>query len=63
MSVTIGWWAVPAIITLVAIGGPLLPDPAPRGYSDIGTGIVGVFQLLIGVVVSLVAWLIWALAA
>lgn len=60
MSVHLGWWAVPALITLLAIGQAFAPEPAPRGYGDIGTGIVGMFKLMLGVIVSLVAWLVWA---
>ncbi len=63
MTLHIGWWAIPAVISAISLGSVLLPDPAPRGYGDLGNGILGMFHLLVAVIVSLLAWLIWALAA
>lgn len=60
MTITLGWWALPAAITILSIGSAFLPDSSPRGYGDLGSGIVGMFHLLIAVIVSLAAWLLWA---
>lgn len=57
MTVHIGWWAIPALITLATLVWGLWPDRSV-GY---GTAIVGAFQLMVGIIVSLTAWLIWAL--
>lgn len=61
MTVTIGWWAIPAAITLAVIVCGLLPRAAPRGYTSVGDSIVGALFLLLGIIISLIAWLIWAL--
>ncbi|MGJ3630141.1 hypothetical protein AB5I41_31085 [Sphingomonas sp. MMS24-JH45] len=51
------------VVTIIGIGSVFAPSQPPRGYGDIGSGIVGVFHLLFALIVSLVAWLIWALTA
>lgn len=63
MTVTFGWWALPLLITTASVGWSIaipgepshgdysFPDPMPA------IGFVG------AVIVSLVAWLIWALVA
>lgn len=63
MSITLGWWLVPTLITLATIANLFWPAPAPRGYGDIGNGIVGMFQFLMGCIASLAAWLIWSIFA
>lgn len=61
MTFTIGSWVIPAFITLIAylcaIGST--PDRG-GGYFDFG-GFVVMFYLGVATIVSLIAWLVWAL--
>lgn len=59
MTITIGWWAIPAIITIATIIFGVWPSRA-QSYGD---SIGGAFQLMGYVIVSLVAWLVWSLLA
>lgn len=58
MTITLGWWAIPAFLTVAALlWGVAKPSrPNPYGYGDIGGAIVALF-VIIGL---LVVWLIWA---
>tara|TARA_B100001057_G_C22233032_1_gene712751 strand:- start:102 stop:290 length:189 start_codon:yes stop_codon:yes gene_type:complete len=61
MTLTIGAWIVPAFITLIAYGCAIGGTPERSGgYFDFG-GIVVVFYLAAATIVSLIAWLVWAL--
>ena len=62
MTLTIGWWAVPAFISIAALYIALREFPEQRGDYDFSP-IMGVFYLAVALIVSLIAWLIWALAA
>lgn len=62
MAVTIGSWAVPAFITLASIYIALRETPSQRGDYDFSP-ILGIFYLAVALIVSLIAWLIWALVA
>ncbi|MFP5434623.1 MAG: hypothetical protein ACLGIM_16120 [Alphaproteobacteria bacterium] len=59
MTITIGWWAIPAIITIATIIFALWPSRSDFYGSDI----TGAFQLMACIIVSLVAWVIWSLLA
>ena len=59
MSVTIGWWALPTVITLAVIAYGFVPER--QNYY--GADIIGAVKLLVGLIVALTAWLIWALLA
>lgn len=59
MNIHIGWWAIPAAITVAVLVWAMLPE-RETGY---GTAIVGAFQLMGGIIIALTAWLIWSLAA
>lgn len=59
MTITIGWWAIPAIITIATIIFAFWPQ-RPTGY---GGDIAGAFQMMASIIVSLVAWLVWSLLA
>lgn len=63
VTVTIGWWAVPAFTTLAAICIALRDQPAPSGTDYGAGGVIGCVFLMMALVVSLVAWLILALVA
>ena len=58
MTITIGWWALPALLTVAALVWSMASPSRsnPYGYGDIGGAIVALF-VIIGL---LVAWLIWA---
>lgn len=59
MSVTIGWWAIPAAITVAVIVYGLWPSRCPGMYGDVA----GAFLFLVGLCVCLAAWLVWSLVA
>lgn len=62
-TITIGTWAIPAFITLTAIyvAHRIAPNPS---HNDFGaSGFIAAFQMMAALVVSLIAWLIWALIA
>jgi hypothetical protein len=59
-SVDIGWWAVPVFVTILAFTVAGLKF-VPSGDYGAG-GILNVGFLMIASIVSLIAWLIYALA-
>jgi len=62
-TLTIGWWAIPAFITIAALYGAFREQPAPSG-NDYGAGaVIGLIFVMGAVIVSLVAWLVWAIFA
>ncbi|TIW11279.1 MAG: hypothetical protein E5V66_14030 [Mesorhizobium sp.] len=66
ISIALGWWLAPAFITVVAFMAARLLGPRMRSNGGIGEVVVGLMELLCygaAAVVSLLAWLIWALAA
>lgn len=63
MTLTVGWWAIPAAITAAVVIFGLWPAPRPSGYTSLGDSIVGAVELMAGIILALAAWLIWALFA
>lgn len=63
MIIHIGWWIAPLLISVGAIVIALIcgQGDSSDGYGAIGDGIVGCFSILLALVVSLMAWLGWAL--
>mgnify|MGYP006981847659 CR=1 FL=1 len=59
MSVTIGWWAIPTLITIASFVWAFWPQRT----TGFGADIVGAFQFLASIIVSLAAWLVWSLLA
>lgn len=59
MSVTIGWWALPTVITLAVIAYGFVPER----QTYYGADIIGALKLLVGFIIALISWLIWALVA
>lgn len=59
MTITIGLWAVPLAITIAAFGWVFLAGS--RSPQTPGTAIVWMFFLLCAGIVSLLAWLAWAI--
>ncbi len=61
MTVHIGSWIYPLVITLICAVWAFWPGAAPKGYGNIGDGVVAAFFLLLATIFSLAAWLAWAL--
>lgn len=65
MTISIGWWALPALITVAAYAVALwrIPASQPSSYfPDFGPAIIGFINVALATVVALAAWLAWALA-
>jgi len=64
MTITLGSWILPLAVTFLAFAASyaLTPAAKPSGYfPDFGPAIIGALLMLLAVVVSLSAWLLWAL--
>lgn len=59
MTIVIGWWALPFAFSIIA--GALAAIPERAGYY--GFDVVGIFKLFGAVILSLIAWLVWAVLA
>lgn len=57
MTVIIGWWIIPLIVTLVAFGWVVMRSTSGGGYADIGA----FMDLTVALIVTLISWLVWAL--
>lgn len=65
-AITFGWWLVPALVTVAAFGAAYLAMPSrrpPSGYGDIGGAIVALVEFAAAAILSLIAWLAWAVLA
>lgn len=61
-TITFGWWAIPAVLTLVFFTVAISKFSGSRGdysFPEVWNGLM----LLLALVPSLVVWLIWALVA
>jgi len=66
VKIELGWWLLPAAVTLLTFGRYLLwerAQPPSSGYGRIGDSLVSALFILGAAVVSLLSWLIWALIA
>lgn len=65
MTLTLGWWALPTLLALAAFAWaiPRRSDEYPTGgmFSEMSYVVCGGFRLLIALVLTLTAWLVWAL--
>ena len=62
-TVEFGWWLVPAVVTLLSFGTATFMS-RDMGNDRFGAAAVIAFGFyLMASVVSLLAWLVWALAA
>ena len=64
VSITVGWWAVPLAITVASFiaAYKLAAEPDQCGYfPDFGAAISLAANIAFAIIVSLVAWLVWAL--
>jgi hypothetical protein len=58
MTIALGWWLIPAAMTLGTIILALWPSP-PQG--DYGFDVGGILQCGLAIIATLSAWLIWSL--
>lgn len=65
ISIELGWWLVPAFVTLIAllVAAWRSDRSYTHGLGAVGQAMANAFIYLVAIVVSLVAWLIWSLAA
>lgn len=64
ISIPFGWWLAPAILTIFAyaVAWWQIPKPQPSSYMpDVTPAIVGLVTMFAATIVSLAAWLAWAL--
>lgn len=62
-TITLGWWLLPAVLTIVLLLWAIWPreDEQPSGgYFDFFF-LPAMFRSALALIVSLIAWLIWAL--
>lgn len=63
MDLHIGTWAIPALITIGTITFALFGgngDGKAYGYTAAGQAVISLLFLLVAIIVSLIAWLVWA---
>ena len=63
MTIELGWWALPAAITAVWVIYGTMPSRAPTGFSSLGSDLIEGLHLMIGLIIVLASWLVWALLA
>lgn len=65
-TIGFGWWLIPLAITLCSYGRAfwVMSDEKGGGdYAAIGDALVAVVCLSMATIISLIAWLVWALFA
>lgn len=55
ITITLGWWIIPTLITIVAVGLAFWPRESGGGYPDFGAA----FLMLLAIIAALVAWVIY----
>lgn len=59
--IEIGWWLIPLAISILAFLWAVVATPRSNpGYYGYGSAIAGLFTYVPALIVSLIAWLIWA---
>lgn len=64
VTITLGWWLAPAAVTISAFAGMALWDrsqPRSSGYGAVTDGLLALIAYGAALIVSLVAWLFWAI--
>jgi hypothetical protein len=61
MEITIGWWAVPAFATIAAVYIVLREAPTSSGRDYGEDDLSFYWSGMAALIVSLIAWIIWAL--
>ncbi len=59
MTIELGWWLAPLVITLAAFGWATFMS-RPSSSPSYGDAVVGMFFFGAASIVSLIAWLVWA---
>jgi hypothetical protein len=57
MTISLGWWLIPTVITIILLAVTLYPS-RQTGFGD---AIIGAFEFLAALIVILISWLIWSL--
>lgn len=62
MGISIGWWAIPTLLTLAVLAWAGMPRKSEKrsGDYDFAFWIPGAFRVAVAVIASLAAWLIYA---
>lgn len=66
VTLTLGWWLAPLAVTMAVFAFSIIVDRSesrPTSYASIGNAVVGIFMYGAATIISLFAWLIWALLA
>lgn len=67
ITLTFGWWLAPAVITAGAFGVAwarcMMADQHAGMFAPSAAAILAIFLFPLAAVVSLAAWLVWALFA
>ncbi len=61
-TITLGWWLVPTAVTVIALTWVTVwqsRQPQSSGYGSIGAGLGEALMLLLAVVVSAFAWIVY----
>jgi ABC-type nickel/cobalt efflux system permease component RcnA len=61
--VTIGIWIIPVFITVVAFWYAIACQEHIGHWADAGSAILNIVRLCLAAIVSLIAWLLWAIIA
>lgn len=61
MTITLGWWTLPLAVSLVPWAWACWPRPRSYGYGAIGDGLAGALRGCAAIIITLAAWLVWAL--
>lgn len=67
VTVAIGWWVLPCIVTALSFFAAWCATPAIKRtgsmFAGVGEAIAGALYFGVATIISLSVWLIWALAA
>ncbi|MER9652504.1 hypothetical protein NKJ26_03165 [Mesorhizobium sp. M0152] len=63
LTVTFGWWVVPAVITIGTFGRAAMIPAEPKGGDYSFPDPMPFIRFGLAAIFSLAAWLVWALAA
>lgn len=63
LTITLGWWVIPAAVTIASLIWALVPRRSERrsGDYDFAFWIPAAFRLAVSIIVSLALWLTWSL--
>lgn len=57
-TLTLGWWAIPAIVTIISIGWALFIYD--DGSSGMLSGIGNIMMLIPALAISMISWIVFA---